>query len=71
MGKRVGGGGAARVLLDGGPEETAGKQQPAGGCSSRRWGRGEGEEEPILEAEARRQQLLPAARANAFTRASR
>jgi len=49
------------VLLDGGPEE-AGKQQPAGGCSSCGWEEG--------EAEARRQQLLPAARANAFAQAS-
>jgi hypothetical protein len=38
VGKREGRGEAARVLLDGGPEEAAGKQQPVGGCSSRGWG---------------------------------
>jgi len=56
---------APGALLNGGPEEATGKQQPAGGCSSRGWGTGE------REAEPRRQQLLPAAQANAFARASR
>jgi hypothetical protein len=42
VGKREGRGEAARVLLDRGPEEAAGKQQHAGGCSSRGWGTGEG-----------------------------
>jgi hypothetical protein len=56
-----------RVLLDGGQEEATGKQQLAAGCSLRRWGT----EEKEAEAEARRQQLLPAARANAFARVSR
>ena len=41
----------------------AGKQLPADGSSSRGLGRGERKAEPLLQAETRRQQLLPVARA--------